>query len=140
MNRAGKILPLFSILIGCIFAAICLLVHPLWSDKHSFLGVPNLPVVQILAIFAGGYVFYVYWVLRTNFLTLKSWLPHVIIMVLVDATMLILIGILIKELGYESVVIPRMAAAYLPIVFWVSLAVVLFWVAPIWKPLRKLQT
>ena len=53
--------------------------------------------------------------------------------------MLILMAILIKELGYESVVIPRMASVYLPIVFWVSVAVLLFWFGPFWKPLKNGQ-
>jgi predicted MPP superfamily phosphohydrolase len=68
----------------------------------------------------------------------RRWL-HVTILILVDAAMLVLMGILIKELGYESVVIARMASVYLPVAFWVALAVLLFWLSPFWKPLKNSQ-
>jgi predicted MPP superfamily phosphohydrolase len=137
MNRLAKILPIISMLIAGIFTAVCLLVHPLWSDIHSFLGVPDLPVVQTLAVLGGLYAFYAYRALTTGMLTGdRRWL-HSGILILVDAILLILMVILINELGYESVVIPRMAAVYLPIVFWVSVAVLLFWIGPFWKPFKE---
>jgi predicted phosphodiesterase len=133
MKRYNKVLPIISLLIAIIFSAICLLVHPLWSD----LGVRNLPVVQTLAVLGGLFGVYAYQALKTGMLTgRRRWL-HVIILILVDAAMLVLMGILIKELGYESVVIPRMASVYLPIAFWVALAVLLFWLSPFWKPLKN---
>ncbi len=137
MKRTARILPIISMITAGVFSAVCLLVHPLWSDIHTYLGVRNLPVVQTLAVLGGLYGIYAYRALTTGRLTGdRRWL-HIIILILVDAAMLILIVILIQELGYESVVIPRMASVYLPIVFWVSVAVLLFWFGPFWKPLKN---
>ena len=139
MKRSGKILAILSMLVGGIFAAVCLLIQPLWSDIHTYLGVRNLPVVQTLAVLGILFGIYAYQALKTGMLTgRRRWL-HIIILILVDAAMLVLMGILIKELGYESVVIPRMAAAYLPVAFWVAAAVLLFWLSPFWKPLKNGQ-
>ncbi|MFN2197009.1 MAG: metallophosphoesterase family protein, partial [Anaerolineales bacterium] len=139
MKRFEKVLPIISMLIAIVFSAICLLVHPLWSDIHSYLGFRNAPVVQILAVLGGLFGIYAYQVLKTGMLKRKRRWLHIIILMLVDAAMLVLIGVLIKELGYESVVIPRMAAVYLPVAFWVAAAVLLFWLSPIWKPLKNGQ-
>jgi hypothetical protein len=139
MKRFTKVLPIISMLIAGIFSAICLLVHPLWSDIHAYLGARNLPVMQTLAVLGGLFGIYAYQALKTRMLTRERRWLHTTILSLVDVAMLVLIGILIKELGYESVVIPRMASVYLPIVFWASLAVLLFWIGPFWKPLRKGQ-
>jgi predicted MPP superfamily phosphohydrolase len=123
--------------IAGVFVTVCLLVNPLWSDIHSLLGMPNLPVVQTLAVLGGIFGIYAYQSRKNNMLIGKwRWL-HISNQIFVLAVMVVLMAVLIQELGYESVVIPRMAAAYLPIVFWVSLGVLLFWFGPIWKPLRN---
>lgn len=139
MKRFTKVLAIISMLIAGIFSAVCLLVHPLWSDIHTYLGLPNLPVVQTLAVLGALFAIYAYQTLKTGMLSGgRRWL-HIIILILVDAAMLILMVFLVKELGYESVVIPRMASVYLPIVFWVSVAVPLFWFGPFWKPFKNGQ-
>jgi predicted MPP superfamily phosphohydrolase len=139
MKRSGKILAILSMLFGGIFTAVFLLIHPLWNDVHTYLGARNLPVVQTLAVLGILFCIYAYQALKTGMLSGRQRWLHIIILILVDAAMLILMGKLIKELGYESVVIPRMAAVYLPIAFWVSLAVLLFWLSPFWKLLKNVQ-
>jgi predicted MPP superfamily phosphohydrolase len=139
MKRFNKVLPVISMLIAIVFSAICLLVHPLWSDIHTYLGVRNLPIVQSLAVMGGLFGIYAYQALKTGMLSGKRHWLHVIILCVVDAAMLVLMGILIKELGYESMVIPRMASVYLPVAFWAAAAVLLFWLSPFWTPLKNGQ-
>jgi predicted phosphodiesterase len=93
--------------------------------------------VQILAVLGIVYGVYGYWIFNAARQTGVVHKLHIMILILMDLAMLFLMAYLVKELGYESVVIARMATTYLPIVFWAAATVLLFWVSPFWKPLSS---
>jgi predicted MPP superfamily phosphohydrolase len=122
-----KIVAFISISVALVFSAIALLTYPIWMDIRAYLGM-NLPLMAILAglgIVFGAYAFFL---LRSRF----HWV-HFIILGLVDAGMIVLLVVLFKELGTESVIIARTAAFWLPIAAGFAVVASLIWFYPRWK-------
>ncbi len=122
-----KIVALLSILVAAAFSAVAVLTYPLWLDIRAFLGF-NLPVMAILAGIGIVFGIYAAFLFRSRY----RWF-HFIILGFFDVVMVVLLVILFKELGTESVIIARGAVTWLPVAAGILLLVVLIWFGPRWN-------
>ena len=134
--RYRKIFAKFSLALAIAFIAVDLLLYPIWSDLHAYLG-GVFPLMQVLALLGGGYLAYCVYLLRTQSFAGKRARWHLPVMAAVDAVMLGLLFWVFWKLGAGSVLLVRSLTQNLPAVL-ISGAVFLFiWYWPQWKPLPR---
>lgn len=129
--RLTKILPLVSFLLGFAFAALGLLVRPLWYDVNDFLGT-SLPVMAILVVLAVVFITFTWRVFNQDLLHKPGSWPLYLALLLPDVFMLALLYVFFTELGAEQVMIWRNLFHALPYLLWlgcVGLA--------LWRPARS---
>lgn len=134
--RPPRIFAAVSLLIAAAFVAIALLIYPLWSDIHAFLGT-TLPAMPAFAILGAAFLGYAYRLLTSAGLEGKRPWAHVIVMALIDIVMVAALAVLFDQLGTDRVVIARSAVAYLPVAAWFGALALALWFAPLWKPLQN---
>src|SRR5574339_445477 len=105
MSRMSYIVAILSLIVSFLFAAICLLLYPLWSDISNFLST-NFPVMLAAAIL--GIVCFASALLLLETRSFgQRW--HYIVFLLIDLIMIGLLAYLLYQLGPERTVLIRQA-------------------------------
>ena len=55
----------FSLILGVVFISAGLLVYPIWSDLHAYVG-GSIPLLQLLIVAGGAYIGYCYYLLKSS--------------------------------------------------------------------------
>jgi hypothetical protein len=126
MSRKSYIVAILSLVISFLFAAICLLLHPLWADISNFLST-NFPVMLSAAILGGICFTGLLYLIETKSFGLR-W--HYVVFSILDLIMAGLLGYLLYQLGTERTVLIRQGLAALPYTIWFGAIVPYLWLIP----------
>lgn len=126
MSRTAQIIAILSLAISFAFAAITLLLHPLWEDVNNFLGT-SLPVMLSASIFGGICFAGSLYLLEIKGFGLR-W--HYALFLIADVVMIGLLAYLLSELGPERAVLTQQFTIYLPYVVWLGLIILYLWFMP----------
>ena len=126
MTSKAQVFTIPSLVIAFAFAAISLLLYPLWEDINNFLST-KFPVM-LSATMLGGLCFAgLLYLLETNTFG-QRW--HYILFSIADIIMVVLLAYLVHELGTERTVLVRQAITLLPYILWFGLIVLYLWFMP----------
>jgi len=134
--RARKTFIKFSFLLAAVFVAVDLLLYPIWSDLHAYLG-GVFPLMQVLALLGGGYLAYCIYLLRSQDFGQTQATFRLIAMSLADAVMLGLLFWVFWKMGAGSVLMIRSLTQNLGAVLGVAAVFVFLWYWPRWRPLPR---
>ena len=127
------IFPTMSLIIAFAFAAISLLLYPLWEDVNKFLST-SFPVMLSAAILGGVYFAALLYFQETKTFG-QRW--HYVLFSIVNVIMIGLLAYLLYELGTERTVLLRQFVAWLPHMLWFGAIIIYLWFMPGWDLLRS---
>jgi acid phosphatase type 7 len=126
MSRMSSIVAVLSLVISFAFAAICLLLYPLWSDINNFLST-KFPVMLSATILGGISFAVLLYLLETKSFG-QRW--QYVVFMLVDLIMTGLLAYLLDQLGAERSVLAQQLRMTLPYAVWFGALVLYLWFMP----------
>lgn len=126
----------FTLLFAATFAAVSLLVRPVWAIIQERLDTtfPLMPVAGAVAVLVCLYAAYVRFAAVKR--SARPWL-HTLALWLCSLLLLGGWAFLIDSLGTEKVLIGHMLRLVLPYVLFGGALALVIWLAPAWPPLRQ---
>lgn len=126
MSRMSYIVAILSLVISFVFAAVCLLLYPLWKDVSNFLST-SFPVMLSAAILGGVCFAGLLYLLETRSFG-HRW--HYIVFILFDVIMVGLLAYLLDQLGTERAILIHNALTVLPYTLWFGAILLYLWFMP----------
>jgi predicted MPP superfamily phosphohydrolase len=133
MSRKAHVFTVISLIISFAFAAISLLLYPLWGDINNFLST-SFPVALSTSIWGG-----VSFAALLHLLETRSFGRHwqYVLFSITNVLMVALLSYLLYQLGTQRNVLAQQAVITLPYVSWFGAIVLYLWFMPRVEVLRS---